>query len=358
MQPILFLVGGFVLVVVGAESLVAGARRVALRLGVSPIVIGLTVVAFGTSAPELVVSVRAALSENAAIAVGNVVGSNIFNVLFILGLSAMLTPLVVAQQLVRVDVPLMILVSVAAWIFALDGVVERVEGLVFVIGIVVYAVLAVRTSKRETKAIQGEYDEAFASDQPGESLAISTVRVVGGLAGLMLGAGWLIRGATAVALSLGISELVIGLTIVAGGTSLPEVATSVVASLKGERDIAVGNIVGSNLFNLLAVLGVSSVVAESGMAIPATVLRFDIPVMVITAVLCLPIFFSGYVITRWEGAVLLTFYVLYVVYLVLGAGQSAAFDAYRRLVLLPVLLGVALISVRAWRDVRASARSP
>ena len=325
MHTIVFAVLGLALLVGGAELLVRGASRFAAAVGVTPLVIGLTVVAYGTSAPEMAVSIHAALSGQADIAAGNVVGSNIFNVLFILGLSAMIAPLVVSQQLVRLDLPLMIAVSVAMLVLGMDGNISRVEGLVLFAGVVAYTIWSIRQSRRETKEVRDEYEKHFGGSRSrrGE-LLIDLLFIAGGLGLLVIGSGWLVDGATALARFMGVGELVIGLTIVAAGTSLPELATSVVAAVKGERDIAVGNIVGSNIFNILSVLGLSSALNPGGIVISPTLLHVDIPVMIAVAVACLPIFFTGHRISRPEGALFFGYYISYTLYLILNATSHAA----------------------------------
>jgi cation:H+ antiporter len=311
------LVAGLALLIGGAELLVRGASRLATLAGISPLVVGLTVVAYGTSAPELAVSVRSALAGQADLAVGNVVGSNIFNVLVILGLSAVITPLVVRRQLVRVDVPLMIGASVLLLLLASDGRIGRGDGLVLAGGAIVYTLLALRMG-RTAAASDGAAEEGPL--RRGAAVVAGHLALVGaGLAMLVVGARWLVDAAVVVARAAGLSELIIGLTLVAAGTSLPEVATSVVAALRGERDIAVGNVVGSNLFNILTVLGATAIVAPAGVAVAAPALRFDLPVMLLVAVACLPIFFTGHRIDRWEGALFLGYYVAYVAFLVLDA---------------------------------------
>jgi cation:H+ antiporter len=315
---------GLVVLVFGGEMLVRGASRLAAAMRVSPLVIGLTVVAFGTSAPELAVSVQASLAGNAEIALGNVVGSNILNVLFILGLSAVIVPLVVSSQLIRRDVPLMILASLLVLVFGWDGRTSRLDGLLLFGGLLIYTYWCVRQSRRETADVQSEF--AQATPPPARGLRGTLVQVgliVLGLILLAAGARWLTGGAVTVAEAWGVSRLIIGLTIVAVGTSLPEVVTSIVAAWRGERDLAVGNIVGSNLFNILCVLGLSSTIAPDGVDISSTALQFDIPVMIAVAVACLPIFFTGNRISRWEGGLFLFYYVAYTAYLVLDAMDHA-----------------------------------
>jgi len=356
---ILFIIG-LVALIIGAELLVRGASRLAVGFGISPLVVGLTVVAVGTSSPELAVSVGSALSGQADIALGNIVGSNIFNVLFILGVSALIGALFVAQQLIRLDVPLMIGVSFLLLLLGLDGRIGRLDGLLLFAGIVVYTVFAVYQSRKESKLVEAEYDHEYGQD--GRMGLWRILRNIGlvivGLALLVVGARWLVDGAVSIARALELSELVIGLTIVAVGTSLPEVATSVIASLRGERDIAVGNIVGSNLFNIMAVLGLSAAVAPNGVQVPVAALQFDIPFMIAVAVACLPIFFTGYRIARWEGVLFVAYYVAYTIYVILDATKHDALPAYSTMLLgfavplTAVTLG--LLAVRAWRAGRSA----
>ena len=326
---IVLFVAGIGLLVIGAESLVRGASRLAVSAGISPLVVGLTVVAFGTSAPELAVSISSALDNNADIAIGNVVGSNIFNILFILGASALVAPLIVSQQVVRQEVPLMIGVSILMLLFALGGVINRFEGIVLFAGILSYTTWAIIKSRRETAAVQAEYEAEFsASDSSPRDFLRDVVFIVVGLGMLVLGSQWFVDGATEFAEALGVSDLVIGLTVVAAGTSMPEAATSVMASIRGERDIAVGNVIGSNIFNILAVLGLTAIVADGGVAVADAALSFDIPVMLAVAVACLPVFFAGHIISRRNGLFFLGFYIAYTVYLILDANDHDALDPY------------------------------
>ncbi len=352
---------GLVLLLVGAEALVRGASRLAASLGIPALIIGLTVVAFGTSAPELAVSLGAALSGTggADVAVGNVVGSSIFNVLVILGLSAAIAPLAIDQRLVRVDVPLVLAVSAAVLFLALDGHLGRGEGLLLFAGILIYTGLAIVSGRRESAAVREEYDEAFGQPARGtRSMLLNLLLIVLGLGMLLLGSRWLVEGAVSIARVLGVSELVIGLTIVAAGTSLPELATSVLASLRGERDIAAGNVIGSNLFNLLCVLGATAAIAPGGLSVSSSVLTFDLPVMLASAAACLPIFFAGYRISRWNGWLFLGSYAAYAAYLILRAAEHDALPAFSRIMLGFVLPLVAVaVLVPAWRQLTASRRS-
>ena len=320
-NPVVLFVLGGLLLVGGAELLVRGASRLAVAAGITPLVVGLTVVAFGTSAPEMAVTVGSAYAGQAEVALGNVVGSNIFNILFILGISALIAPLVVAQQLIRFDVPLLIGVSVLVLALSLDGRLGRLDGAVLFAGIVAYTVWLIRQSRREVPAVVEEYDDAFAVPAERARPVVNVVLVLVGLGLLVLGARWLVDAAVATATALGVSELVIGLTIVAAGTSLPEVATSVLATIRGERDIAVGNVIGSCLFNLLAVLGLGGLVAPDGIPVSQGALSFDIPVMTAVAIAALPIFFTGHTIARWEAAVFLGYYAAYTGYLILDAAD-------------------------------------
>lgn len=326
---ILLLVLGIVLLIVGAELLVRGASQLAFSFGISPLVVGLTVVAFGTSAPELAVSTKAAFEGQASIAIGNVVGSNIFNILLILGLSALITPLVVSQQLIRFDVPLMIVVSFLTFFLARDGNISRLDGAVLFTGIVLYTSALIYYSRKETTSQVSSSSEE--SPSPKKTHWFLDLALIGvGLFLLVLGSKFLVNSAVSIAQYLGVSELVIALTIVAGGTSLPEVVTSVIASLRGERDIAVGNVVGSNIFNILCVLGLSSLVSPAGIAVSSAVLAFDIPIMIAVAFVCLPIFFTDGHISRWEGGLLFLYYILYTAYLILAANKHSSLPLFNQ----------------------------
>jgi cation:H+ antiporter len=354
-MAILLFVVGLASLIIGAEALVRGASRLAAVLGISPLVIGLTVVAFGTSSPELAVSIKSSLSGQASIAVGNVVGSNIFNILFILGLSSLIVPLVVSQQLVRFDVPLMIALSIIVLIFSLDERFSRTDGIMLVVGLIIYVWFSIYQSRRESVEVRDEYAEEFGTRRYAKnSWVINTGLILGGLALLVLGSRWLVDSAVSFAQYLGVSELVVGLTIVAAGTSLPEVVTSIIAAVRGERDIAVGNVVGSNIFNIMAVLGVASIVAPAGIEVSTAVIGFDIPVMIAVALACLPIFFTGGVISRQEGALLLGYYVAYTLYLVLAASHHDALPVFSAVMLYFVIpLTVATMIIVALRQIRS-----
>ncbi|MCK0510239.1 calcium/sodium antiporter [Aromatoleum buckelii] len=328
----LWFAAGLVALIAGANSLVRGASKLALSVGLSPLVVGLTIVAFGTSAPEMAVSTGAVLDGQGDIAVGNVVGSNIFNVLFILGASALIVPLVVHIQLIRQEIPIMLGASLLLLALALDGSIKPWEGALLLVLMLAYTAFLVIQSRKESAQQAAEFNEKIQPAQQGgwdASWAVQVGLILAGLALLVLGSDWLVNSSVAFARAFGVSDLVIGLTIVAAGTSMPEVATSLTAALKGERDIAVGNVVGSNTFNILGCVGLSGVVAGSrGLALAPSLLNFDIWVMLAVALACLPVFLTGREIARWEGAVFLGYYLAYVTYLILAAQQHDALQAF------------------------------
>lgn len=298
---------GLVLTFGGAEAFVRAAASIAARLGVPALIIGLTIVAWGTSAPELVVSTIAAWNDQGGIAVGNVVGSNIFNVAAILGLAALVYPMRVHVQLIRLDIPIMIGVSMLLAALLLDGAVSRLDAAIFLVGMAAYTIFAFRSGAAHPPP---EVEQEFAQGNPPahRHLALDAALFVGGLLMLVGGSRALVTGAVSIAQSLGVSETVIGLTIVAAGTSLPELATSTVAAIRKQPDIAVGNVVGSNIFNVLGILGIAGLVAP--MEAP-DLSRVDLGAMLAFAVLLFPLARSGFVVKRWEGAVLLAGYGLY-----------------------------------------------
>ena len=320
---IVALVVGIAGLVGGAELLVKGAATIASSFGIAPVVIGLTVVAFGTSAPELAVSVSAAFGGNADVAFGNVIGSNIGNILLILGASAVVGGLAVQQRIVRFDIPLLIVVSVVAMVMSLDNTIGRVDGVILFGGIVAYVAWLVRETRVERADVIEEYTEsvtALEGAAVGRPTWFSAALVIVGLTVLVVGSQLLVNAATDIAESAGISDLVIGLTVVAIGTSLPELATSILAAVRGQRDIAVGNVIGSNLFNLMSVLGLTSIVSRDGIPVSDSSLRLDFPVMLAATIVLVPIVWNGARIRRWEGLVLMGFYAAYVAYLVSDAG--------------------------------------
>ena len=301
----LLLLGGLVALYFGAEWLVRGGASLAVRLGVTPLLVGLTVVAYGTSTPELIVSSMAAAQGNGAIAIGNVVGSNIFNICFILGLTALISPMRVQFQLVKLDTPIMVGVAVLFLLFFLDLRIALWEALVFLAGIVAYTVFNVKLARQEaSKQVQQEFDEA--SPKPTGMLWKDLMLILGGLAVLVLGSRLFVSGSVQLAKLLGLSDAVIGLTIIAAGTSLPELASSLMAAWRKQPDIAIGNVVGSNIYNILAILGVSGVIRHplDGQGVGLT----DTWIMIGVSCLLLLIAWTGFRLKRWEGALLLALY--------------------------------------------------
>ena len=311
---ILYLALGLVLLYYGAEALVRGSSSLALRLGLSPLVIGLTVVAFGTSSPELVVSLKAGLAGQGNISVGNVVGSNICNIGLILGICALVTPIATTSQIVRIDIPIMIAVTAFTTVLLWDGTLGLAEGIILFALLLAYVVFSVYLARRQpTDALGAEFDTEVKASKRG--LFIDLLMVAGGLVLLIFGARFLVDGAVVIARAFGWSEALIGLTVIAVGTSLPELATSLVAAVKKEADIAVGNIVGSNIFNLLGILGITAMttpLAASGISL------VDYAVMAVFALVLWPMAYHQKRITRLEGAILLAGYAAYVSWLVLS----------------------------------------
>jgi cation:H+ antiporter len=325
-NSILLFIGGLLLLILGADLLVRGASRLAAAFRVSPLAIGLTIVAIGTASPEIAVSVQAAATGQADLTLGNVLGSNIFNILFILGLTAIVAPIVIAEQLIHKDAPIMLAASLLAFGLALDKNLGRLDGLILLVGVIAYTIFALRQSHTENSQVQNEFAQEFGEKEPHtlRNTVTNIASIIIGLGLLVWGSRWLVDSAVVIARTLGVSELVIGLTIVAAGTSLPEVATSIIAALRKESDIAVGNVVGSNIFNLLGVLGVGALVAPRGIAIAEHVIRLDFLVMLFVALITLPIFYIDNHISRLEGGLLLFYYLCYISYLTLQASNSSA----------------------------------
>ena len=332
----LFFIFGLAALTLGAELMVRAPARLALTFGISPLVVGLTIVAFGTSAPEMAVSVGAALNGTGDLAIGNIVGSNIANILLILGLCALIVPLAVNEQIIRQEVPIMIGASLLFLVLALDGSISRLEGGLLFFLVIVYTVFLITQSRRASKAVEAEFSEEMPDTHSrwDSHWSVQLLLVVAGLGLLVLGAEWLVNAAVAVAHMFGVSDLLIGLTVVAIGTSMPEIATSLVAAVRGQRDIAVGNVVGSNTFNILGCLGLSGMVwGDLGLAMAPSLLAIDIWVMLAVALACLPVFMTGREIARWEGGVFLGFYIAYVAYLLLGAQQHDVLPVFSSVML-------------------------
>jgi len=309
MPDLAVLISGIVVLYFGAEWLVRGASRLASSLGVSPIVIGLTVVSLGTSAPELVVCLVAALQGNPGLAIGNVMGSNLANIGLILGLTSLVHPLEVKHRVVWREMPVMLLITFAIYPIAFDRVLSRMDGFMLLLVLLAYLVWVFRSGHPdEIKSSHGPRDSMATSEEAASLLNLKDIgHVALGSAFLVLGGYCIVKGAVEIASALGISEVIIGLTVVAIGTSLPELATSLVAAMRQEVDIAVGNIIGSNIFNLTAIFGTTAIVRP--IMIPETVLSRELAGVVLMSLLLLPILRNGWQIKRWDGALLLTAYI-------------------------------------------------
>lgn len=306
---VLLLIAGLALLVWGADLMVGGASRLADSLGIPKLIVGLTVIAFGTSAPELAISLQSAYSGYSGILVGNVIGSNISNILLILGIAAVLVPVQVSAKIIRVDVPVMIICGLLLFLISLNGIVGFFDAALLVIVLATYLYMLAREARY---TMSNNKDKRPAVNKPKEFIYF-----VAGLVMLVYGANLMVENAVEIAVYLGMSELIIGLTIVAVGTSLPEVAAAVAAVWRSEPDIIVGNVLGSNVFNILAVLGITGLVFPGSIQIEEQALWFDMPIMLVTFFACLPIFFTGYSISRWEGALFLFYYAAYILFLVL-----------------------------------------
>jgi cation:H+ antiporter len=359
---IVLIIAGLIVLILGGESLVRGASTLAATVGISPLVIGLVVVSAATSAPELAVTLDAVLQGEPDLALGNVVGSNIVNILFILGLSALVMPLIIKRQLVRFDIPVMVGISVLLVAVSLDGTIGLIDGLLLLAGLALHTVMSIILGRRESAAAEPVAPAVNTRPVP---LWLALLLLVAGIGLLVLGARLLVDGAVGIATALGISSLVIGLTVVAVGTSLPELATSIIAVRRGERDMAVGNIVGSNIFNIGMVLGLPAVLFGQGIPVPPAAIALDLPLMLATALALLPIAFTGFVIARWEGSLFVLLYVAYTVYLVLASTAHDALEGFTDVMVWFVLplLAVTLIAVTAYevgviRGRRSAARPP
>lgn len=343
--------------VIGAELLVRGASRLAAMLGVSQLVIGLTIVSFGTSAPEFVVSVKGALTGHADLVVGNCVGSNIFNVLFIIGACAFVAPLVVTKQLVRLDVPIMVGSHLIFLFLSFDGIIDRYDALLLLASFALYYGFSVRKSLQENSSVTDHTssgNEKSSRRWPAFAKQLGFITI--GLTLCISGAEWMVDSAVTLARILGVSELIIGLTIVSIGTSLPELVTSIVATIRLERDIAIGNAVGSCIFNILGVIGIASLIAPNGITVAPSVLRFDLPVAIVTSIACLPVFFTDYKISRWEGLLFLFYYLAYITYLILEANQHDALPVFSIAMLwFTIPLTVLTLTLIVYRAMRSNA---
>lgn len=309
---ILSLIGGLGILSYGANFFVDSASRIARNLGVSPLIIGLTIVSIGTSAPEFAVNVMAALQGKNDIALGNVVGSNIFNIAAILGLCTAISPLIISQQLLKLDIPIMLATAALTWWMGHDGVMSFIESLILILLFVIYLFIQLKLGKKESKEVESQYQEAFGKSG---NRPLEFIKLIVGLTLLVVGAHLFVDGAVMGARLLGLSEAVIALTIISAGTSIPELATSVIATYKGEKDIAVGNVVGSNIFNILGVLGASGILSAQGLIVNEHMRTIDIPLMITLSGICLPLAFWRQKFDRWLGPFFLLTYGVYIWYL-------------------------------------------
>jgi cation:H+ antiporter len=310
--PIIWFIVGLVALIGGAELMVRSVSKLAIRLGISKLIIGLTVVAFGTSAPELAVSIQAGIDGNTDLMLGNIVGSNITNTLLILGISALIIPLKVNAIFIKADVPIMIAITLLVYLLALNGVINFWECVLLTAILIIYLIYLIRNRG------ESEFVNIELPGKKSDSIILNAILTAGGLVSLVAGARWLISSSLIFAELAGVSELIIGLTVVAIGTSLPEIVVTLVAAIRGERDIAVGGVIGSNILNFLAVLGVAGLFIPGGIPVQEVLLSFDLLILIAASVLCIPIFYTGHKIVRWEGGLFLFFYISYLFYLFLS----------------------------------------
>lgn len=324
-----FFVGGLVCLLGGAQLLVSSSSTLAARFGVPSIFIGITVVAFATSAPEVAVSLDAIMSSKSSLALGNVLGSNIGNILLILGVSSLIAPISIQERIIWLDIPVMILASVVVYLLSLDQTLGAVDGVILLLLFAGFLVFQIVQARKERN-----HEEREETIEIPKSTAIQALLFFGGLGLLVLGAHFLVQSATEIARFWGLSELVIGLTIVAIGTSLPEFATSVLAAWRKEADLSVGNVIGSNIFNIFLVLGITALFSSGGIKVSSAALALDYPFVVAVSIACLPIFFTGHKIARWEGGLFLGYYVAYLGYLFLDATQYEFLPLFRNVMVL------------------------
>ena len=341
-STIFWFIAGLVALIGGAELLVRSVSRLAVIAGISKLVIGLTVVAFGTSAPELAVSIQAGISGQTDIMIGNIVGSNLTNILLILGLSALIIPLKVHKTIIKIDLPFLIAITVLVYLLGLNGFFSFWECLLLTIILVIYLFYLFRQ--------KGEVDIPLADKEveKNHSVPKDLLLLVTGFVGLIMGARWIVSSAIIFAEMAGVSELVIGLTVVAIGTSLPEIVISLLAAFKGEKDIAVGNIVGSNILNFLAVLGVSGLFIPEAIPVQQSLLDVDMLLLIGATLLCFPVFFTNRRIVRWEGALFLVLYIAYLLYQFLIASDHQVLEVFISLMVYFVFPMALLLVVTAF----------
>jgi cation:H+ antiporter len=311
---VLWFLAGLAALVAGAEVMVRGGAKVASRFGISPIVIGLTVVSIGTSMPELAVGVVAAIEDNGALAVGNIAGTNVVNLLLVLGLSALLLPLALEMRTLRFELPVMAGAAILLWLLVIDGVLSRIDGVVLTVGAVVYTVAVVRTARRESRYVTTEFTEAYPKTVAPDRTVLHIGMMLAGISIIVIGAERLVDAAVGMAREFGVSDALIGLTVVAIGTSAPELVTTIVSTLRGERDIAIGNLLGSSIYNILLILGITCLVPAHGLALPTQLVRIDVPIMAAVAVACIPIFITGRRVSRVEGGAMVAAYLAFLAF--------------------------------------------
>lgn len=359
---------GLALLLAGGELVVRGASNIASTLGMSKLLVGLTVVAFGTSAPEMAICLDAVWLGKPDIALGNIVGSNISNVLLILGLTATLFPIVIHRQIVQREVPIMIGVSLLFFLLTIDGVLHPAEGMLLALGMVVFVFWQIRAEKNakqkesdppETNDLaNGSADLEHHSNGTLEKPAIwpNVFCLLVGIACLWFGAGWMVDSAARLATDLGISKLVVGLTIVAVGSSAPEIITALLAAKRGHPELAVGSVIGSNIANILLVGGVSASFSSS-IAVPPEAFQFDIPIMLVSSIACLPIFATGHTIDRWEGMFFMFCYVAFSVLLFVKPLLNESFPSWQLLIwpfVIPMILVTCLaVALHNFRNSKA-----
>lgn len=322
LHPLVVFIGGLIIILLGAEFVLRSASRIAAMLGIRPIIIGLTVVSIGTSMPELAVGITAVSEGYGSLAVGNIAGTNMLNILFILGLSAALKPLPLHQLSIKLDVPVMIGAAIILFMMALDGEISRLEGVFLFVSAIVYVIVLIRMSKKESAVLKKEYEEEYSPsallNKPGTlSIVGNSILLISGIGFSVLGANLLVDGAVDIALSLGISDALIGLTIVAIGTSAPELATTIMATIKNDRDVAIGNLIGSSISNILVILGLTTMASPNGIDVSSDIQWLDLPLAAAVAIACYPVFRSNKMVSRAEGIVFVTIYLIYLSSLIL-----------------------------------------
>ncbi|MDD3731002.1 MAG: calcium/sodium antiporter [candidate division Zixibacteria bacterium] len=338
-SPEISLIAGLIALLAGAELLVRSATKIALFFNLSPLVIGLTIVAFGTSAPEIAVALSGSVDNHTGLGFGNVIGSNIFNLLFILGLMAVLKPLRIERKVIRVDIPLMIIASAGLLVLALDGCLSKIDSAIMLLGLVLFTVFTLRRGKKEKNDFNKDFRESWKTISHG---ALTLQFIILPLSVILLGWGSdrVVDGSVVIARELGIDEFIVGLTIIAVGTSLPELVTSLLALVHQRCDMAVGNIVGSNIFNILGVTSVMTLVSSGGVTVTANNLSMDLPVLLASSVFCLPIFLSGYRISRSEGVVFLIYYLVYITFFAVVTATDNFYGTYVRISMVYVIPSV------------------